>query len=257
MGRTGGGIVPRRMWSGLALLMLLVLFATRSVAALPQSTPPPVPQAVPQGSGPSPVAIAKPPVPEGCTAPAERSGRHAPPPYPQLAKLMGWEGSTDLQFIVEADGHVRPTGIAIARSSGIPVLDGAALTFLMEYRFTPGNCLGVAREMPHIYRVTFRLEEWSPHCVKPRLADGEPARATWPADVPGYSEDAWVDVVFVVDDQGRADPAQMAILTPSGNRRLDFAAIEYINARRFEPMRCEDTAASGQLGYRVKFEARH
>ncbi len=124
----------------------------------------------------------------------------------------------------------------------------------MEYRFAAGTCVGVARAMPHIYRVTFRLEQWSPHCVRPRLAEGDAARATWPADIPDFSEDARVDIVFMVDAQGHASPAQMMLLSRSGNRRLDFAALEYINARRFEPMRREGTAAQSQMAYRVKFE---
>jgi TonB family protein len=227
--------------------LLFLLGAGNSLASAEPAAPAPSP-------GTAPPAVARPPVPEGCTAPAESKGRRGPPPYPSLAKVMGWEGSTDLQFTVEADGRVRPHGITIVRSSGFAELDGAALTYVLEHRFAPGNCLGVARAMEHVHRISFRLEEWSPHCVRPRLADGEPTRAPWPIDVRGASEDVWVDVAFAVDAQGRVNPAHMAILTPSGNRRLDFAALEYINARRFEPMRCEGTASNAQMGYRVKFE---
>lgn len=225
-------------------VVLLVCLCAAELRALPQSI----------GTGSTPVVT--PIVPEGCTAPIDRAGRRGPPPFPPLAKLMGWEGSTDLRFTVEEDGHVRPEGISIARSSGFAVLDGAAVTFIMEHRFGPGTCLGVPKASPHIYRVTFRLDEWSPHCTPPRLADGEQQSAAWPPEVPATSSDTpWVDVAFMVSTEGRAEPAQMMILTPSGNRRLDLAALEYIMARRFEPMRCNGSPVLGQLGYRVRFDA--
>lgn len=211
--------------------------------------------ALPSAPGTASAQVVKPPVPEGCTAPVDRVGPRAPPPFPPIAKLMGWEGSTDLRFTVEADGRVRPEGISIARSSGHPVLDGAAVTFIMEYRFGPATCLGVPKAADHIYRVTFRLDEWSPHCTSPRLADGEATRAAWPVDVPKNSlARPWVDVAFMVTTEGRAEPAQMMIMTPSGNRELDLAALAFIMARRFEPMRCNGSPVFGQLGYRVRFE---
>lgn len=112
----------------------------------PRPTPPP----------PAPPPPVREPL---CEKPKERGGRKQPPPYPSTSKRLGEEGSADLEFTVAADGSVNDEGISVVRSSGFPRLDDAAIRFIRRYRFQPGKCDGVAQEMKHVYRVTFRLED--------------------------------------------------------------------------------------------------
>jgi len=57
------------------------------------------------------------------------------PLYPRLARVRGWEGATDIELVVLADGHV--DDVALKRSSGFEVLDNAALDVARQSRFSP------------------------------------------------------------------------------------------------------------------------
>ena len=57
------------------------------------------------------------------------------PPYPRLARVRGWQGATDIELTVLADGRV--DAAMIKRSSGFDVLDNAALEVARASRFSP------------------------------------------------------------------------------------------------------------------------
>lgn len=59
-----------------------------------------------------------------------------PPKYPTLARRRGWEGTVQLLVLVLENGRVGD--ISVARSSGHPLLDEAALKAVARYQFVPG-----------------------------------------------------------------------------------------------------------------------
>ncbi|RMF19651.1 MAG: energy transducer TonB [Gammaproteobacteria bacterium] len=73
------------------------------------------------------------------TAPRYRlgQGQTPHPPYPYLARRMGWQGRVVIRLIVAADG--RPLQAEVAESSGYPVLDNAALETLRRWRLAPSS----------------------------------------------------------------------------------------------------------------------
>lgn len=64
------------------------------------------------------------------------------PPYPMVAKKMGYQGTVVLDVEVLADGTAGE--VTLHKSSGYKVLDNAALAVVKTWRFTPGKHMGVA-----------------------------------------------------------------------------------------------------------------
>lgn len=62
------------------------------------------------------------------------------PPYPMVARRMGWEGRVVLNVEVLAEGSCG--GINVFRSSGHDVLDNAALRTVKGWRFMPASRAG-------------------------------------------------------------------------------------------------------------------
>jgi len=79
------------------------------------------------------------------------------PRYPEVARRAGVEGTTLVKAYVRADGSVGSA--EVRRSSGNPVLDGAALDAIRAARFVPaaraGFPVAVWVEVP----IHFKLEE--------------------------------------------------------------------------------------------------
>ena len=83
------------------------------------------------------------------TAPKECTRKDIVPPkelrrpsvqYPSVSQNDGDEGTVTLRFIVQPDGSV--SDIRIARSSGHPRLDAAAVRSLRRAKFQPATCHG-------------------------------------------------------------------------------------------------------------------
>ncbi|RMH36772.1 MAG: energy transducer TonB [Nitrospirae bacterium] len=58
-----------------------------------------------------------------------------PPPYPQIAKEKGWEGTVILRVTIGPNGKAED--IQIRKSSGYAVLDEAAVNAVKQWRFRP------------------------------------------------------------------------------------------------------------------------
>ncbi|WP_369600393.1 energy transducer TonB [Hahella sp. SMD15-11] len=62
-------------------------------------------------------------------------GQTPAPPYPYLARRMGWEGRVEIALRVDGQGN--PLDARIVNSSGYPVLDQAALKTLKQWKLAP------------------------------------------------------------------------------------------------------------------------
>ena len=82
--------------------------------------------------------------------------QNAAPGYPEMARMRGEQGSVALEISVGTDG--RPIQVTVARSSGSPMLDGAARRAVQEWRFRPAMRDG--EPVPGTIRTTvhFRLQ---------------------------------------------------------------------------------------------------
>ena len=92
---------------------------------------PPPPVVVPKAAPPPPPAI--PP-----TEPKEIARTHTIPPYPPLSQRMGEQGTTQLACDIGVDG--KPTACSVAKTSGSPRLDEAAMSYVKDhYTWSPAT----------------------------------------------------------------------------------------------------------------------
>jgi protein TonB len=78
------------------------------------------------------------------------------PEYPHLAKARGWEGEVLLRVLVGTGGRVLI--VDLARSSGYPVLDRAAIKGVEKWRFDPARRGPLAVESMVLIPIPFILQ---------------------------------------------------------------------------------------------------
>jgi len=136
----------------------------RQVTVQPQVVPPStVPQpstavlAIPASDGPAQVPTIA--TGEQATPGIDASLDYAHivnPPYPRDALRRGEHGTVLLRVLVGIDGL--PKQVTIARSSGSPRLDRAALDAVQQWRFRPVQVNGVAVPASGLVPVAFNLD---------------------------------------------------------------------------------------------------
>jgi len=109
------------------------------VAAPPPPPPPPLP-----------------PRPRGITAPVSIGGIHScEHEYPAMAVRLNQQGTTTVRFTVNIDGSV--SNVQVARSSGHPMLDDAAIRCAFSWRYRPALWNGRPIPAPWTTIVHWRL----------------------------------------------------------------------------------------------------
>lgn len=97
----------------------------------------------------APIGESSPPAPAG--------GSSTPrPPYPELARKRGQEGTVNVRCQVDANGNV--TNVSLAKSSGFRLLDEAALKTVGKWKFKPGKKDGTSVADTVVVPVQFRLQ---------------------------------------------------------------------------------------------------
>lgn len=81
--------------------------------------------------------------------------RNPPPAYPEIARRNQWEGRVMVRAEVSERGRVE--SVSLARSSGHPVLDRAALAAVRGWKFRPGSINGANARSTVEVPVNFRL----------------------------------------------------------------------------------------------------
>ncbi len=78
------------------------------------------------------------------------------PPYPMVARRMGYHGKVVLDVEVLAEG--RAGDVQVHQSSGFTILDNAALQTVKTWRFTPAKRFGQAVTKRFLVPIKFSLE---------------------------------------------------------------------------------------------------
>jgi protein TonB len=113
-----------------------------------------------EGAAPGPLAAAQPGLGRALgavvpPAPDERF-RNAAPAYPEQARARGEQGVVALELVIGTDGRV--IAVQVLRSSGSPILDGAARRAALDWRFRPATQDGQPVPAQARTTVQFRLE---------------------------------------------------------------------------------------------------
>jgi protein TonB len=112
----------------------------------PVAAPPPPPKPVEKQ------VVKVPPSTQG------KGARITQPEYPPSSRRAGEEGTVTLAVLVQENG--RPGEVKVAKSSGFPKLDEAAVKEVQRnWRFVPGKEDGKPVAMWHTFAVTFRLTD--------------------------------------------------------------------------------------------------
>lgn len=102
-------------------------------------------------------ALIQPPQRLGTDRTAPRFTNSPPPNYPAVAIANHWEGTVLLRVYIDADGIVEE--VEVARSSGHPVLDGAAVNAVRRWRGAPAQRNGAAISTTELLPVRFKLRD--------------------------------------------------------------------------------------------------
>ena len=79
------------------------------------------------------------------------------PPYPMVARRMGYHGKVVLDVEVLAEG--KAGDVKVHQSSGYDILDNAALQTVKTWRFTPARRFGQAVTQRFLVPIKFSLED--------------------------------------------------------------------------------------------------
>jgi protein TonB len=79
------------------------------------------------------------------------------PPYPEVARRRGYEGTVRLKVEVLATGGVESIGVQ--ESSGYEILDRSALKTVKHWKFMPAQYGGIPVKSTVIVPVTFQLKD--------------------------------------------------------------------------------------------------
>lgn len=106
----------------------------------------------------APAASRSEPAPPAPVVPPTHIGGHLGnprPTYPPLSIELGEAGAVGLRVAVGADGRAQE--VSVARSSGFPRLDRAALQAVRNWRFRPATRGGEAIPYTYVFNVDFDL----------------------------------------------------------------------------------------------------
>jgi TonB family protein len=90
-------------------------------------------------------------------APALSKPENCADDYPFFARIFGDEGTTELAFIVQADGTV--SGIKVTNSSGYDRLDDAAVDCVSRWHYRPALKDNALVDAPMKVAVVWKLDE--------------------------------------------------------------------------------------------------
>lgn len=149
---TPGEAIPTETGSSMPVAASLI--AAPIPAGSPSRVPPPMSSRAPRRSAPHPAAGHR-----GATDVLPDYLNNPPPRYPEGSRLAGEQGVVLVRAVVGSSGDVRR--VSMARSSGYPALDRAALEAVERWKFRPASAAGIAMDSDVAVPVRFELHAGS------------------------------------------------------------------------------------------------
>lgn len=168
-----------------------------------------------------------------CTSPPRTlrpvPGTHLIAPYPVLSQRIGEQGATLLDVLVGKDGI--PSSVTVARSSGSPRLDEAAVSAVkLAWRWQPSNkdCAnGVATKVQMYWNLHDAANPYSSVLIL-RAED-----ADYPADALAKGEEGLTVMTVALKDNGVVQETRL--IGSSGFSDLDTKAMAIVLKHKFQP----------------------
>ena len=187
------------------------------------------------------------------------------PPYPQVARRQGWEGTVVLRINIGAGGDV--TNVATQKSTGHDALDESATQSVKTWRFDPAKDgefpVSSVVDLP----IRFNLDEYGIQAPRPEpepepepepVLEKKPARLVKSAR-PDYPQTArkqgWEGTVVLritVGTGGEVD--NIKIQESSGFPELDESAAQSVKTWQFDPAKLGEDPISSEVDLPVTFD---
>ena len=187
------------------------------------------------------------------------------PPYPQVARQRGWEGTVVLRINIGAGGDV--TNVSTQKSTGYDALDESAAQSVKTWRFDPAKDgefpVSSVVDLP----IRFNLDEYGIQASRPEpepepepepVLEKKPARLVKSAR-PDYPQTArkqgWEGTVVLritVGTGGEVD--NIKIQESSGFPELDESAAQSVKTWQFDPAKLGEDPISSEVDLPVTFD---
>lgn len=187
------------------------------------------------------------------------------PPYPQVARRQGWEGTVVLRINIGPGGNVE--NVATQKSTGHDALDESAAQSVKTWRFDPAKDgefpVSSVVDLPirfnlDEYGIQAPREEPEPEPEPEPVLEKKPARLVKSAR-PDYPQTArqqgWEGTVVLRITVGTGgDVENVAIHESSGFPELDESAAQSVKTWQFDPAKLGDDPISSAVDLPVRFD---
>ncbi|HXL98514.1 MAG TPA: energy transducer TonB [Rhizomicrobium sp.] len=184
-------------------------------------------------------AQAAPPAPPPVKPPGALGSHTCAQQYPREATRLGQEGDNTVSFHITADGSV--TNVTVTQSSGIDVLDQAAITCVSGWLYKPATQNGQPVEVPWQAKVSWRVAGFKPESI-PANAIISPVAIGLPHVCRDYQRSSSSEYIlppgtallaFNIETDGSVKNA--VVQRSSGDARFDKYAQRCVGAWQFRP----------------------
>ncbi len=187
------------------------------------------------------------------------------PPYPQVARRQGWEGTVVLRINIDPGGNVG--NVATQKSTGYDALDESAAQSVKTWRFDPAKDgefpVSSVVDLP----IRFNLDEYGSQASRDEPEpepEPEPVKEKKPARLvkserPNYPQEArkqgWEGTVVLRITVGTGgDVEKITIQESSGFPELDESAAQSVKTWQFDPAKVGDDPISSAVDLPVRFD---
>lgn len=185
------------------------------------------------------------------------------PPYPQVARQHGWEGTVVLRINIGPDGNVKT--VATQKSTGFDALDESATESVKRWRFHPAKdgefSVSAVVDLP----IRFDLDEYGIQSSREEPEpEPEPVKVKKPARLikserPPYPKEARQQgregtVVLRITVGAGGDVENVKIQESSGFPELDESAAQSVKTWQFDPAKLGDDPIASAVDLPVRFD---
>ncbi len=183
------------------------------------------------------------------------------PPYPQVARQRGWEGTVVLRINIGPGGNVED--VATQKSTGYDALDESAAQSVKTWRFDPAKDGEFPVPSVVDLPIRFNLDEYGIRASRPEpepepVLEKKPARLV-KSERPDYPQEARKagsegTVVLRITIGASGDVENVKIQESSGFPELDESAAQSVKTWQFDPAKLGDDPISSAVDLPVTFD---